>query len=159
MNGSPVMFTQLPGLAEDDDGSQKGDEDEEEVDDDDLPDPEAIEAEMEARAKLQPSKTPTTSAPSKKKRAPSLIFRQSLAPSNTTTSNSNIESDSGIRSVQLSDGRSISYKPLELSPGRIHEELEEGGLGEEEKASVAAEIKAETVKLLMAKLNKFSVSQ
>lgn len=142
--------------ADDDDvDGDAGDEDDEEGEEDsdlDLPDPELLEAKLLAAS--QSAKTPITSKSSRKpKRAPSLMFRQSLA----APTNGQGEGKGALASIPLSDGRMISFNPMNLSPGRIDGELEEGGLKEDEKERVKVKVREEVVKSLTGMMERWKV--
>jgi len=142
INGSPLA-------AED---STDGDDDEDE-DDMELPDPKAYEAKL---AKSQLSKSVSKQKPKpnaigngkgKGKRAPSLMIRQSLAPSRIEE-----EEQDGTRSIILSDGRIISYNPFMVDPVRMEEEMRESGLGEQDVELVSRQIRAEALKALTERM-------
>ena len=164
MNGSPLA---RPGTSDpnpDANADADGDdetirEDEEERDsDDDLPDPKAYEAKL-AKSQRALGKSTTasittstsSSSKSKMKRGPSLMFRQSLAPPTLRH-----QDDEGLASVSLKDGRVISFNPLELSPGRIENEMKESGMGDRERELTRAQIKEEVVKALSERMEKWS---
>ncbi|WVO12545.1 hypothetical protein L204_100145 [Cryptococcus depauperatus] len=125
--------------------------------DDDLPDPEKMEE------RLMAGSTPgSKSSKHKKKRAPSLIFRQSLGPSHLNTSGPSYHpplSNDGekLSTIDLSDGRTISFNPFSLTPGRIESELEEGGVSKEEKRRVQEEVHREVVGRLRERMERFLV--
>ncbi|KAK1925385.1 hypothetical protein DB88DRAFT_483752 [Papiliotrema laurentii] len=128
-------------------------------DDDDLPDPEAMETKLLA----QRATTPPDSKPSRRpKRAPSLFFRQSIAP-NDLVARDTVGEDDGpplepeLASIPLSDGRTVTFNPLDLSPGRIDAEMEQGGLGENEKVRVKSKVKDAVFQALTAKMEKWKV--
>jgi len=137
---------------------EQGDNDDDNDDsDDDLPDPEALEAQLLAKSQAQSSKTPSSSAATRRKlkRGPSLVFRQSLLPQRAKD-----DSDEGeveLKSIPLSDGRVVSFNPLELDPARIEEEINEGGLTEGEKERVMERVKSEVVKALTEKMERWKV--
>ncbi|ODO05242.1 hypothetical protein L198_01932 [Cryptococcus wingfieldii CBS 7118] len=139
-------------------GSSSGESTEQdESDDDDLPDPEAIEARLLAK-----ERSPGSKSKSKKKRAPSLIFRQSLgpgaiAPKTPGPSRMVEDSDEPLATIELSDGRTISFNPFSLTPGRVEMELEEGGVSKEEKARVQNQVHTEVLKCLQARMEKWKV--
>ncbi|OXM79471.1 hypothetical protein C364_02970 [Cryptococcus neoformans Bt63] len=125
---------------------------------DDLPDPQA----MEARLLSQPEvKSPASKSRSRKKRGPSLIFHQSLGAGakliSTPEPSRSLDSDEPLSTIQLSDGREISFNPFSLTPGRVERELEEGGVSKEEKVRVQNEVHAEVVKSLQARMEKWKV--
>ncbi|OWZ47106.1 hypothetical protein C356_02880 [Cryptococcus neoformans c45] len=125
---------------------------------DDLPDPQA----MEARLLSQPEvKSPASKSRSRKKRGPSLIFHQSLGAGakliSTPEPSRSLDSDEPLATIQLSDGRKISFNPFSLTPGRVERELEEGGVSKEEKVRVQNEVHAEVVKSLQARMEKWKV--
>ncbi|KAK8858498.1 hypothetical protein IAR55_002725 [Kwoniella newhampshirensis] len=120
-------------------------------DSDDLPDPDALEAKL-----LASTKNRSPASKSKKKRGPSLIFRQSLAaPLQAATATT--KSDEPCASVELSDGRTITFNPFQLSPGRVEKELEEGGVNVEEKKRVKDKVQAEVFKSLQARMEQWRV--
>ncbi|WWD18386.1 hypothetical protein CI109_102836 [Kwoniella shandongensis] len=128
---------------------------------DDLPDPEALEAKLLASKSTGGGggggRSPNSKS-SKKKRGPSLIFRQSLAPGHQPPlPSSQHASDEPLASVELSDGRTISFNPFSLTPGRVERELEEGGVSLEEKKRVQSKVHAEVVKSLQARMEKWKV--
>ncbi|OXC61647.1 hypothetical protein C358_02928 [Cryptococcus neoformans MW-RSA852] len=125
---------------------------------DDLPDPQA----MEARLLSQPEvKSPASKSRSRKKRGPSLIFHQSLGAGakliSTPEPSRSLDSDEPLATIQLSDGREISFNPFSLTPGRVERELEEEGVSKEEKVRVQNEVHAEVVKSLQARMEKWKV--
>ncbi|WVF69369.1 hypothetical protein IAT40_004145 [Kwoniella sp. CBS 6097] len=142
---------------------------------DDLPDPEALEARYGgASGGAIQSQTPKSK--SKKKRGPSLIFRKSLAPSaalhqqqqlsaSTLGGNGNgprAESGLGedgepISTIHLTDGRTISFNPLSLTPGRVDKELQDGGVSAGEKRRVQEMVHEAVVKSLRERMEKWSV--
>ncbi|CAK9785056.1 hypothetical protein CC85DRAFT_287003 [Cutaneotrichosporon oleaginosum] len=113
--------------------------------DDELPDPAAMEEAAE-RASERASQSSRATTQSKSKRAPSLIFRQSLAPALV---------DDALVDIPLSDGRTITFNPLALSPGRIDDELENGGLGSKEKASVKKLVQDEVFRSLTQRMERW----
>ncbi|KIR68515.1 hypothetical protein I312_100398 [Cryptococcus bacillisporus CA1280] len=133
--------------------SLEGDEEE-----DDLPDPEAMEARLLSRPNV---KSPSSKSRSRKKRGPSLIFHQSLGAKAKIISgpepSGSLDSDEPLATIQLSDGREISFNPFSLTPGRVERELEEGGVSKEEKVRVQNEVHAEVVKSLQARMEKWKV--
>jgi hypothetical protein len=161
-NGSPIVIL---GSAEspssDALANEAGSDDRitDDSDDDDLPDPEAMEAKLLA----QRATTPPDSKPSRRpKRAPSLFFRQSIAP-NDLVARDTVGEDDGpplepeLASIPLSDGRTVTFNPLDLSPGRIDAEMEQGGLGENEKVRVKSKVKDAVFQALTAKMEKWKV--
>lgn len=115
-------------------------------DDDELPDPEAME-----RAILAASPPSKPSSRGKlKKRAPSFMFRSAPVTATPVPPSDRTE-------IELSDGRLLSFDPLNLSPGRIDAELEEGGLAEAEKRLVKIRVKEEVVKSLTEKMDRWKV--
>ncbi|WVR06270.1 hypothetical protein IAU60_003300 [Kwoniella sp. DSM 27419] len=136
-----------------------------EFDSDDLPDPEALEAKFLSNAQAQASKTPTSkSKSSRKKRGPSLIFRQSLAPrqllpaaeASGSTRGKNRDAES-FTVIELSDGRTIEFDALLLTPGRVDKELDEGGVGAEEKRQVQLRVHEAVVTSLRQRMEKWTV--
>ncbi|WVQ73181.1 hypothetical protein IAR50_002745 [Cryptococcus sp. DSM 104548] len=160
---SPLSYSSHPSRARAESnasvsGSSSGESTEQdESDDDDLPDPEAIEARLLAKGR-----SPGSKSKSKKKRAPSLIFRQSLGPGaavpKTPGPSRMVEdSDEPLATIELSDGRTISFNPFSLTPGRVEMELEEGGVSKEEKVRVQNQVHAEVLKCLQARIEKWKV--
>ena len=132
--------------------SLEGDEEE-----DDLPDPQAMEAKLLSQPE---AKSPTSKSRSRKKRGPSLIFHQSFGAGkiiSTPEPPSSLDSDEPLATIQLSDGREISFNPFSLTPGRVERELEEGGVSKVEKIRVQNEVHAEGVKSLQARMEKWKV--
>lgn len=74
-----------------------------------------------------------------------MLFRQSILPKHDTEE----------AHIPLSDGRSISFNPLNLSPGRIDDELENGGLGEDEKRRVKKEVQDEVCRALTERMQRW----
>jgi hypothetical protein len=107
---------------------------------------------MEAAAERasQASRSTTVRSKASSKRAPSLIFRQSLAPTLVNESQ-----DGSLVDIPLSDGRTITFNPLALSPGRIDDELESGGLGNREKASVKKLVQDEVFRSLTERMERW----
>jgi hypothetical protein len=177
-NGSPILL--VSSDAEDDaptHGNKSGDEDGDSGDgfsDDDLPDPEALEAQILAKSAKQSkassaisanTKTPISKSSDgrrKLKRGPSLVFRQSLLPQPSRKGRDG-ETDDGdedeveLKSIPLSDGRVVTFNPLELDPARIEVEINEGGLSEGEKEKVMERVKSEVVKALTEKMERWKV--
>lgn len=170
MNGSPLARPDTadpdthPTAQHTDSEVIREDEEEEEQDsDDDLPDPEAYEAKLakSQRALTKPTTTPAASSSRmKSKRAPSLMFRQSLAPATLHDQPADGDDDEkdtdGLHSIPLKDGRVISFNPLELSPRRIEDEMRESGLGDKEREMTRLKIKEEVVKALSERMEKWS---
>lgn len=149
---------------EDDDSAEEGDDSFE------LPDAEAYEAKLLAQGGEQ---TPTaTSKPSRKpKRAPSLLFRQSMGGLRSRQSlglgaitpaksrgGAGAGIDENLVDIELSDGRTISFNPMSISPGRIQAELDEGGVSKDEQERVQARIKDEAMAALMLSMKKWQVA-
>ena len=78
------------------------------------------------------------------------MFRQSLLPTHP------IDQES-TASIELSDGRFVTFDPLNLSPGRIDKEMEQGGIGEVEKAKVKGQVKDAVFMALQAKMEKWKL--
>lgn len=109
---------------------------------------------MEAAAERSMSQASRASKPAAKgngkaKRAPSLVFRQSLAPTSLS------DDDKALVDIPLSDGRMLTFNPLALSPGRIDDELEVGGLGNKEKASVKKLVQDEVFRSLTQRMERW----
>ena len=174
-NGSPIAPPFVPSeTLEDADEANLSDEGDSD-DSDELPDPDALEAKLLARAAASPKSKPSqpsqastssrassqpssSSHPSRKakaKRAPSLMFRKSLAPGTEIPPVE--ENGKALTSIPLSDGRSVTFDPFQLSPRRIEEEIEEGGLSKEEKERVRLRIKEEAVKALTAQMDRWDM--
>ena len=86
------------------------------------------------------------------------MFRQSIAPGEgIPRSGPNGESDVVMASIPLSDGRLVTFDPLNLTPRRIDDEMDEGGLGKDEKEMVTQRVRDEVVKALAAKMEKWKV--
>ncbi|BEI80759.1 hypothetical protein CcaverHIS002_0112880 [Cutaneotrichosporon cavernicola] len=115
---------------------------------DELPDPAAMEAAAERAS--QTSRTTSARSKAESKRAPSMIFRQSLAPTLVDES-----PDPGRVGIPLSDGRTLMFDPLALSPGRIDDELESGGLGSKEKAGVKKLVQEEVFRSLTERMERW----
>jgi hypothetical protein len=143
MNGSPIIIAASTGAAEEDD--------------DELPDAEAMERAILAGAGSPRSKSSSSSnSRSKlKKRAPSFMFRAAPAP--TAVATPAPATGDPRTEIALSDGRMLSFDPLNLSPGRIDAELEEGGLAEAEKIRVKGRVKEEVVRSLTEKMDRWKV--
>lgn len=62
-----------------------------------------------------------------------------------------------MATIPLSDGRTLSFNPLSLSPGRMDGEMEEGGLSETEKERVKAKVREEVVKTLTEQMERWKV--
>lgn len=134
INGSP--------LAPEASGSES------EEDDTELPDPKAYEAKL---AKSQLSKSVSKSIPKGKgKRGPSLMIRQSLAPSREADEEE--DEQDGTRSITLSDGRVISYNPFMVDPALMEDEMRESGLKEQDIQLVSRQIRAEALKALTERM-------
>lgn len=131
---------------------------EDDDDDDDLPDPEALEAKILSQVPPKPS--PRSKPSSRKpKRAPSLIFRQSILPSslpNPPLEGITTEEDQKAI-IPLSDGRTIEFNPLDLSPGRIDREIEEGGIVEMERVKIKGKVKDAVFQALQARMERWKV--
>ncbi|OCF41488.1 hypothetical protein I317_04691 [Kwoniella heveanensis CBS 569] len=148
---------------------------------DDLPDPEALEAKYGGAPTNSAYQSQTPNSKPKKKRGPSLIFRKSLAPghlaakilphdpkagntdSNGVSSNGpRAESGLGedgepISTIHLTDGRTISFNPLSLTPGRVDRELQDGGVSAGEKKKVQEMVHEAVVRSLRERMEKWSV--
>ncbi|MDN8688460.1 hypothetical protein Q0L85_13965, partial [Staphylococcus aureus] len=84
-------------------------------------------------------------------RAPSLIFRQSLgAPTQQASADEERHAE-----IPLSDGRTITFNPLNLTPGRIDDELAYGGLGAAEKKRVKNRVQEEVVRALTERMERW----
>lgn len=151
----------------------KSESEEEEEDEDELPDPEAMERKALAASRSASSRATDNKSSSQRnhkvKRAPSLIFRQSLgggaalprskAQQHLGTSDDDEghgeEGDSASAEIPLSDGRTIAFNPLNLTPGRIDHELAEGGLSDTEKKRVKARVQEEVVRALTERMERW----
>jgi hypothetical protein len=145
VNGSP--------LAHEDDKAHSS----EESDDDELPDTEAYEARL-AKSTSKPNPTRLGNVNGKggpSKRAPSFMFRQSLAPNAQLPPSERGEGE-GLASIPLKDGRVLSFDPLNMSPGRVEAEMQESGLGREDKELVKQRIRDEVVKALAERMDRWS---
>ncbi|WWC96013.1 hypothetical protein V866_002880 [Kwoniella sp. B9012] len=139
-------------------------EEEENDDDDDLPNPEEIEAKM-LSSKTPSSKSTSSSSRLKKKREPSLIFRQSLAANtnnHTHDDKEEVEVDKNgepLSHISLSDGRTISFNPFNLTPGRVEKELNQGEqkLSKDEKKKVQEQINEQVIKSLRERMERWKV--
>ena len=138
LNGSPLANPLSPRSTRDEDGS-----------DFDLPDPEEMERQAQA-SKTPSSKSSKSSKP--KKRAPSLMFRQSMAAQPPPDVD-----EVRLAHIPLSDGRTLSFNPLQLTPGRIDDEMDEGGLGDDERAHVKVKVREEVVRALTEKMERWKV--
>ncbi|WRT67697.1 uncharacterized protein IL334_004669 [Kwoniella shivajii] len=140
----------------DDDSNHQSDDDDASGDSDELPDPELLEAQL--LAKTPHSKSSSNSNKSKKKRGPSLIFRQSINPNAMPIPQvTQKDSDEPLSNVELSDGRIISFNPFSLTPGRVERELEEGGVSKEEQKKVQEKVHEEVVKNLRERMERWKV--
>jgi hypothetical protein len=63
-----------------------------------------------------------------------------------------------LATIPLSDGRTLSFNPLNLSPGRMDGEMDEGGLSEPEKEQVKAKVREEVVKTLTEQMARWKVA-
>lgn len=59
--------------------------------------------------------------------------------------------------IPLSDGRTVTFNPLDLSPGRIDAEMDEGGIGEQEKVKIKDKVKAAVYEALTSRMEKWKV--
>jgi hypothetical protein len=83
------------------------------------------------------------------------MFRPSILP--TLPAVGVAEGDGeGLASIPLKDGRVLSFDPLNMSPGRVEAEIQESGLGREERDVVRKGIKEEVVKALAERMNRWS---
>ncbi|GMK57415.1 hypothetical protein CspeluHIS016_0402490 [Cutaneotrichosporon spelunceum] len=118
---------------------------------DELPDPAAMEAAAERASELgSQASRGTMRSKASSKRAPSLVFRQSLAPTFAEE-----PPNAGLVGIPLSDGRTLTFNPLELSPGRIDDELESGGLGNKEKVGVKKLVQEEVFRSLTERMERW----
>lgn len=174
-NGSPVDLGADTESGDDDSELDQGksESEEEEEDEDELPDPEAMERKALAASRSASSRATDNKSSSQRnhkvKRAPSLIFRQSLgggaalprskAQQHLGTSDDDEghgeEGDSASAEIPLSDGRTIAFNPLNLTPGRIDHELAEGGLSDTEKKRVKARVQEEVVRALTERMERW----
>ena len=63
-----------------------------------------------------------------------------------------------LATIPLSDGRILSFNPLDLSPGRMNGEMDEGGLSESEKELVKTKVREEVVKTLTEQMERWKVA-
>lgn len=63
-----------------------------------------------------------------------------------------------LATIPLSDGRTLSFNPLNLSPGRMDGEMDEGDLSEPEKEQVKAKVREEVVKTLTEQMARWKVA-
>ena len=105
---------------------------------------------------LAKSTSEPLSKPSRKtKRAPSLLFRpQPLVPVKTDE----VGEEVALATIALSDGRTLSFNPLSLSPNRMNGEMDEGGLSETEKELIKAKVREEVVKTLTEQMARWKVA-
>lgn len=104
---------------------------------------------MEAAAERSSQTSRTKASKEGLKRAPSLMFRQSLAPATAS------DDEKALVDIPLSDGRIITFNPLALSPGRIDDELEHGGLENKEKATVKKLVQDEVFRSLTERMERW----
>lgn len=169
VNGSPLA---RPDTTHDSDVEAEAirEEDDEEFDedsDDELPDPKAYEAKLAKSQRALGKSTVASTSRGKPKRGPSLMFRQSLAPSRHHAAQNDEDNDEaagfgeggedgpGLTSISLQDGRIISFNPLHLSPTRIEDEMKESGMGEEERDVARSRIKDTVVRTLAEHMEKW----
>lgn len=137
-NGSPVDPTVVP--------------------DDDLPDPDEMERQAEAESirsgRSAHSRSQSTRSVASGRsgrtmqRKASLLFRRNVDEED--------EPDEGASVIPLSDGRSIAFNPMNLTPGRIEAELSQGGfLNEDEKRRVRDQVQQEAVKALQRQMDRW----
>lgn len=105
----------------------------------------SISASQASQSRSKPSRS------AKAKRAPSLVFRQSLGGGAHPLS----DDERALVDIPLSDGRTITFNPLALSPGRIDDELEHGGLGEKEKATVKKLVQEEALRSITERFERW----
>lgn len=99
----------------------------------------------------------STSQPSRKpKRAPSLLFRRSLAP-NTVLGATGAANEAALRHIPLSDGRTLSFNPFGLDKDHVIEEIEASDLGAAEKQTVKDRVQEEVIKALTESVGKWNV--
>ncbi|WOO77316.1 uncharacterized protein LOC62_01G000906 [Vanrija pseudolonga] len=155
-NGSPVDLNGIVALDDVSNASVGSDDDDDDEDDDDeLPDPEKMERRALAaslrHASPRSKASSSAAARSRPKRAPSLIFRQSLgAPAQQQSADEERHAE-----IPLSDGRTITFNPLNLTPGRIDDELAYGGLGAAEKKRVKNRVQEEVVRALTERMERW----
>ncbi|KAL7423240.1 hypothetical protein Q5752_002540 [Cryptotrichosporon argae] len=179
LNGSPLALVSSDAGGSNGAEGVDGADDDDDEDDTALPNPEALEAHALGRAALGTGKAPSKPAAARaalglaasvgpgatagtagKRRKPSLMFRQSLAPVHRPATDGNEEVDSAgdaLSEIALSDGRVLAFNPLNLSPGRIGVELDAGGLGAKEKETVLRKVRDEAVRALSARMEKWHV--
>ncbi|KAL1412942.1 hypothetical protein Q8F55_000691 [Vanrija albida] len=156
-NGSPVDLGGLVQLDDVSNASVHSDAGDGASDsDDELPDPEKMERRALAASLRQGSPrskastaASTSAARSRPKRAPSLIFRQSLGAA------APLDPEERSAEIPLSDGRTITFNPLNLTPGRIDDELGHGGLGAAEKKRVKQRVQEEVVRALTERMERW----
>ena len=181
-NGSPILLVSSDAedgaptrrAGSDEEADEDDDESGDGFSDDDLPDPEALEAQIlaksakhaKASSSANTAKTPLSKSSEgrrKLKRGPSLVFRQSLLPQRPGKGRNDEDSEDGeedeveLKTIPLSDGRVVTFNPLELDPARIEAEISEGGLSEGEKDKVMERVKSEVVKALTEKMERWKV--
>lgn len=151
------------------DGDAFSDEDDEaDIDDSfELPDAAAFEAKLLAQGQKHQPVSPARPA-RKPKRAPSLLFRQSIGGAPATPAKApqkgkgrgtrESTADADLVDLELSDGRTISFNPMAVSPGRIQEELDTGGVSKDEQERVQARIKEEAMSALLSSMKKWQVA-
>lgn len=97
--------------------------------------------------------------PKRGKRGPSLFFRQSMAPADLGKSPED-EDDDGVGNmthIPLSDGRVITFDPLEMNPEALEAEIDKGGIAPKERDNVIRRIRDEACKALTAKMASWKV--
>lgn len=158
--------------SENDGGDGFSDEDDEaDIDDSfELPDAAAFEAKLLAQGGKQQQQQPASPARAvrKPKRAPSLLFRQSIGGAPATPAKApqkgkgrgarESTTDPDLVDIELSDGRTISFNPMAVSPGRIQDELDDGGVSKDEQERVQARIKEEAMAALLSSMKKWQVA-
>lgn len=113
---------------------------------DDLPDPDEMERQAEAES-LRSRGSRSVNSGRSMHRKPSIVFRRNVEDE---------PEDDGASVIPLSDGRSISFNPMNLTPGRIEQELNQGGfLNEEEKRAVRDKVQQEAVKALQRQMDRW----
>ncbi|ORX40180.1 hypothetical protein BD324DRAFT_616686 [Kockovaella imperatae] len=134
-------------------------------DESDLPDAD----EYEARVLAKSTSRSTRSKPSQKsskgvRRAPSLMFRQSIGGSETLPISSASapsefeDEEDAIRTIALGNGREVTFNPFRVNPAQLKSEIaESGALSAEDQDRIAAEIKEEIIKALTERMGKWKI--
>ncbi|WWC70674.1 uncharacterized protein I206_104625 [Kwoniella pini CBS 10737] len=154
---NPVSDNEKEEEKDDDDENENSEEDE---DENDLPNPELLEAKLLKNSKNH-SDLNSKSNRNKKKRGPSLIFRQSLISNSILPSQEKEEEEEEENNVNinLSDGRIITFNPFNLTPGRVDKELNQNQskLSQNEKKKVQEQVHDLVVKSLRERMERWKV--